>query len=83
MLTVAVEVQLVALLVFHASVTAPPLVTETGPADPFAVKLTTGAFAGGGGGFAEMFTVTESLADPPGPVQFMVNVRALVRAPLD
>lgn len=80
-LTVAVEVQLVALLVLHARVTDAPLAIETGPAEPFAVRFTEGAFAGGGGGVAEMFTVTESEADPPGPVHVMLKVRLLVSAP--
>lgn len=66
----ATAVALVALLVVHARFTVLPVGTVIVPILPFTVR------------FAEvpvfMFTVTESVAVPPGPVQVIENVRLLV-----
>lgn len=67
----------VALVELQARLTAVPLATEIGPLDPLAVILTVGA-----GGNPAIFTVTESLALPPAPVQVIVKVVLVDRFPL-
>lgn len=73
-------VQLVAFVELHAKLTVFPGATEMGPLDPLAVILTVGAE--GGGGAEAIFTVTESFAVPPVPVQLILKVVGVVRFPL-
>jgi len=69
-----VAVQLVALVLFHVKVDAPPLATVVG----FAVNVSVGA-----GGVAAINTESEREMEPPGPEQLRLKVLSAVNAPVD